>query len=503
MLSRESDTNSPVWARVLCYSVIALSFASHATTLDRYPAPYWDEAFYYSPAINYVEGRGLKADVAADAPHPEISWAFHAPFFPRLEVVAFYLLGTSQFSSRILPYAAAHVGIALLCQCLLGAGLYRTALFLVTAWLGDCSMAWIAWARMEGACFCCLAGGYASVVRSIRTGSFSSSFLAGLFLFGAVGFHPVTILFPVATGLVILLRRKRQDILAYLCGAFTVGMLWLMCWWPNVVASVEQLHWHLRRTQGESRTSAWVHALSRMEWSRYWLICLIVLTIVTAAVLLLRLRKERGKQGGDIAYNVGAWAVLFSGCALATFLIVAGSKFLPYYFLYFTMWPVIGVGALWEQGYFTCVSRTWKAVSIGLLVCAWLPSAAWNTRRAIVPILDFGKLDRTDWEKALASIIPKHSRVTGSTEYFILTRRCDFTFIPIPFYSDAPLPAENWILLDGYDYREGRRIDHKALEGRKIAARGEVCPLARGADRLEFVLLRPLTPSDGTGGGGR
>jgi hypothetical protein len=206
MIPHESGDNSPSWARCACYLLIAISFASHAFTLDRYPAPYWDEAIYCSTAINYVEGSGLKAEFAADAPHPEINYAYQAPFFPRLEVLTFYLLGTSQLSSRLLPYAAVHAGLALLCQILLRVGLYRSALCLVVAWFGDCSMTWIVWARPEGVALFCLAAGFASIVRSISRDSFSAFFTAGLSLAGAVGVHPVTILLVAVTGFAIFLN---------------------------------------------------------------------------------------------------------------------------------------------------------------------------------------------------------------------------------------------------------------------------------------------------------
>jgi hypothetical protein len=491
MSSQAPTNNTPLWSRCACYLLILLSFTSHAFTLDRYPAPYWDEAIYCSPAINYVEGRSLKANFSAHAPHPEINYAFTAPFFPRLEVITFYLLGTSQFSSRILPYAAAHAGIALLCQSLLRLGLYRCAICLAVTWIGDCSMTWFVWARPEGLGFFCLAGGFASILRSMHTGTFCSFFMAGLFLAGAIGVHPVTILFACVTGVIFLLTRKRRDILAYLCGILIIATAWVLCWMPNPVASMEQLRWHLVATLGSSRVLAWLQALSRLGWSRYWVICLIMLTLLLGIALISASRMRSSGQPQNIGYWVGVWAVLFAGCALIDFVLVAGTKLLLYYFAYFTIWPVIGLVSLWEGGFFARVSVRWKFVTVGLLACSWLPSMAWNARRIVVPIRDFAKLDRTNWETALAESIPEGAQVTGSTEFFILTRRCRFSFLPIPLYSEAIIPSDNWVLLEDYDYREGRRIDRKALADRTIALKGQVCPQARGADRLEFVLLGP------------
>jgi hypothetical protein len=221
-----------------------------------------------------------------------------------------------------------------------------------------------------------------------------------------------------------------------------------------------------------------------------------LITVTMAAVLMASLRRTQNKEVKNIGYKVGAWATVFAVCAIGTFVIVVGSKFNMYYCVHFTVWPVLGLASFWEGGYLAGVSTRAKVITVGLLACSWVPSLAWNVRHIIVPIADFGSLDRSEWERILMATIPSDARVTGSTEFLILTRRCQFTFIPIPFYSEAIIPADNWILLEEYDYRAGRRINRKALAGRTIAVKGEACPLARGANRLEFVLLRPLGPAE-------
>jgi hypothetical protein len=122
----------------------------------------------------------------------------------------------------------------------------------------------------------------------------------------------------------------------------------------------------------------------------------------------------------------------------------------------------------------------------------WLPSAAWNVRRVVVSFGGYHNLDRTPWEENLAGIIPKGGKMTGSTEFFILSRswHCDFT--PMPFFSEAILPDDHWVLLNDYDYNFGRRIPREALHNRPIMAQGYVCPQAQAEGRMGFILLGPV-----------
>ena len=275
----------------------------------------WDEAIFYSPAINYLDGRGLTSNMAADAPHPEHPWSYHGPFFPRLEVVGFYLFGISPFASRIFSLLGGHLAVLILCTCLLRAGLFRSAIGLVLLQLGDYSLKWTLVARPEGTALLCLAGAFASLLSVIRTGSARSAFAAGLLSAAAVGLHPVTVFFACGTGVVILWKAGFGKILWFLWGTFAVAVLLCLCCLPNLSASLEQFLWHAGKLV---RNSLWetLHDLyPYLQWGMLWILCLIAINIGLGCMLIVAYWQRRSLDNGNRGTTIAACALLYGACS--------------------------------------------------------------------------------------------------------------------------------------------------------------------------------------------
>src|SRR5207302_9452826 len=128
-------------------------------------------AFLYYPAIRALEGQGLTYKIRSDAPHGDTIWAYHAPFFPRTQFVAFWLFGISEFACRLTPYLAGHLAILILCRLLLRLGLFRSAIILVLAWMGDRSHYFLLFGRMEGVCLLCVTAGFVVLLEAVTASS--------------------------------------------------------------------------------------------------------------------------------------------------------------------------------------------------------------------------------------------------------------------------------------------------------------------------------------------
>ena len=171
---------------------------------------------------------------------------------------------------------------------------------------------------------------------------------------------------------------------------------------------------------------------------------------------------------------------------------VARLKLNANYAVFFTVWPTLGLLALWEVEWFAGLPRATRVTSMLVIGCCWLPSLAWNAKHVIVPLVELHHLDRHDWETRLKSIIPDDARVSGSSSFFAFARAFGWRFSPFPILSEGKIPPGNWVLLSEHEYPVVWRVSQESLEGRPLVAQGYIYPLARGVNRVEYFLFGPV-----------
>ncbi len=485
----ERQSASPRWATVTCYGLIVMSWCLYGFSLDRYPLPFVDEPFYNYPAIRFLEGEGLTYKVSDAAPHGDTLWSYHAPFFPRLQVATYSLLGISEYAHRLPQYLAAHLAIFVLCRFLLRRGLFWSALILAVAWLGDRSSQEVLYGRMEGIYLLCLAGGFVFLARTTQQASLRDSAAAGLCLGTATGFHPVTLGFcAFGVGwLAWLSTRRRASAAAFVAGCLVPLGLMLACWLPSLSASLEQFLWNASVVRSGTLGEKFLSLFEVLRWSRYWAAGLGLLTLFWLMPLAVRRCWSRAAfhqlPAAEPVWILAAW---FAVVGLLSLLVFAGAAVYPYYLVLFTVWPILALAVLGESRCLqSALQFAFWPVAVLVLLC-WLPSLAWNALRFRESWAHFDQLDRTACARHLARVVPPGAELTGSPDLFLIARKAGLNFKPLPWYGrHTRVAPDAWILLKETDLIDPIRVAPTELKGRPML-RTVAFPNAKG---LEYPLL--------------
>jgi hypothetical protein len=208
-------------------------------------------------------------------------------------------------------------------------------------------------------------------------------------------------------------------------------------------------------------------------WSKYWAAALILVAaplLIVMAGLSLFGRRPLGQRGRE-AISVAAAAFSLAGlCCVA-----AGGY--PYYLVYFTPWPTMGLAVLWESRRGTGSIPMALKVAVACCFLAWLPSLAWNGLRLRECVANFRRLDRSAVIAQLRQRIPPGVRVMGTPELFLLARESGLDYAPLPiFQSDFEPPPDEWLLLTEHDWARSYRIAPRSLASREVVFRGAAFP---------------------------
>jgi 4-amino-4-deoxy-L-arabinose transferase-like glycosyltransferase len=387
--------------RVFVGCILAATVASlcFGLNLDRYPLYYADEPYFSYPALRYLEGKGLTYQVSAYQPRGKSLYAMHGPFFPWLQVLTFRILGTSQFSCRLPNFLGAYLAVMVLCLSLIRRGAWWTAavLALALAWVGDRSSQEVLIGRMDGLALLFLATGLLGLVRVLDRQSPRWAAVCGCLLGTAVGFHPMCVQFVMVAMLLLAYRASgvsRWKLpLAFAAGGLIPAALFVWCWSPDLVGSIEQFRW-ASRFQAASRSRDDIAKFLRvLRWSRYWwaglvaTVMLFFLPIVVGGLITGRPLK--------LSRDTASLWVGSAGFSLAGLSVLLSSAKHPYYLVYFTVWPVIGLGVLVESMAKEDKRVRNAALGLGaLLFLCWLPSLLWNSLRFREMMLYRGNLDQ-------------------------------------------------------------------------------------------------------------
>jgi hypothetical protein len=488
------------WKRslpVLAVLLVVLSFLSYAFALDRYPAPYVDEPFYNYPAVRFLDGDGLNWRVSTEAPAGDRQWAYHGPFFVRLQVATVKLLGLSLTAARLPQYLAAHLAVLLLCGLLLRLRLRLSAFIVALAWVGDRSVQEILYGRMEGLVLACVALAFVGLLYAVRTSVPRWSAVCGLGLGMAAGFHPISLVFllPTAASLWFVPAKDRLRVVAgFLAGGLIPAFLVLLCWLPDVSASVQQFLWHSRKATGYGSVADRIsHLLGVLQWSRWWVVAL---GLVTVGWLLPRLVRAFVRRPClATAEPRECLEVLASLFAVGGLLVLCTPAVFPYYLVHFTLWPVVAlsVGAYRLPG---GAPRRAAAAVLAITALCWLPSFAWNALRWRGMAINYTRMVPARWSARVASVIPPDSHVVGSPELLTVVRGAGRSYEPFPWIDWAldhkvTLPRDAWITLTESDWHYLRRTRSNVAE-RQVVYDG---PAYGGVPHLDsrFVIVGPCT----------
>ncbi len=478
-----------VW--VVCLGLAACSYGAFVWGLDRYPLVFVDEPFFNLAPIRYLHGQGFTSPVRDDAPYGDTLWAYHAPLYPRLQLVTFSLLGISDFAARVPSWTAAHLALVLVLVALLRRGRSRAALFVAVAWLGDRAIMELMYGRMDGLAVLCLAGMFVTTLAAVEQPSRRAALGIGLCAGLAGAFHPSTVIFSTLVGLLLLCLpyRPRWHLpAAMVLGAVPGVLVLLACWWPSPSHAVEQLRWHL----GLCVKGSLSVCFQVMRWSRFEVAGLGLAwaaVLVPAAVRQLLRRRE---QAPDAVLLV---ATVFAAGGVAVML---KPPVFPYYVSYFSLWPLIGLGARFE------LSRGWRRTAgLVVLLAVWLPSLAWNSLRWRELLLHYHDLDRRWARQCLAEHIPPDVPLTGSPEYYLVAPEAGLNYRPLPWYGRGlTIPPSTWLVLTADDYDQCLRVSAAEQAARPVVYRG---PLQPGSRHLGWpaVILGPRADADGPPGTAR
>jgi hypothetical protein len=475
-------------ARLGSAAILLIGFCSFLPYLDKYPAPYEDDAWFNGPAIRVHEGLSFASPVGGGAPYEKTIWAYHGQFFPRLQVVTIRLLGVSQFACRIPQYAAAFLAVWMLCWMLSREGLAWAAPVLAIAWMGDRSLMEVLYGRMEGLALLFLALAFTAFVRALCSRTSLPVFLSSLFAATAAGFHPSATFFPLVILLNYLVRFRGlrwRTLFLWTCGATIPFLITLAFIAPHFREAAIQFRWHqLEAGGGRDKILTLARAL---KWSRYWVFALVLCsgTVLAAAAWNLRAADEKGGPDPVTAVFFGATLFSLAGCAA-----LFSAALQPYYLVYLSLWPVAAIMAGLSRPQLTAGARRLLLASAMLLLASWLPSAAWNFMRWREAVIETPKIDQKAFSAQIQAIVPRGADVKVSPEFFLLGR---------PFGPDAArewfaraneLPSGAYLALSERDVRALGGLQAEGLRSRPILYQGPVYP-AVPKYAGDFVILGP------------
>ena len=436
----DEKAKSPKWSYAVCGGAIAGAFLMFVFFLDRYPPFYVDEPAFNASAARHVGGQSFVYPLHTEAPHGESVWAYHGPFFPRMQVLTFRLLGVSHWACRIPSYLGGHLATLVLCLLLLRYGLWRSAIVLSIAWVGDRATQMILLGRPDGVSHLLVVIGYLSLVSALSRGSRWRLGMSATFIGLAIGFNPGAVFFGFALVVAVALwtpaREWARSVGAMAAGVVVPAVIFLACWLPSLPASFEQFRWYVY----ESTKGGWVASMSERLtavwqmpfWSKYWVLAL----VATLPLLLLRVAMlpREGDERDRSQWLIPVTCLIFG---LAAAMLYLNSSMHAFYFVFFTIWPIGGMLSLWENGGW----RRWRPVFVAwsvLVTLAWLPSLMWNATRCREALLSHRALTKEGIVEDVSRYVPHDVSVTGDPAYFVVAHRAGLRFTPLPFYEVDP-----------------------------------------------------------------
>ena len=469
------------WA--VCLVLVLTGFLAFVFYLDRYPGPYFDDCVYNQPAVRAHDGLSFAWPMADAAPYGQTLWAYHSPFFPHMQVLTFRLLGVSTFACRIPQYLAAFLSILLLSGILIRFGCPRSAMLAAGFWLGDRSLVEVLYGRMDGIALLFLAGALGTFAKWLSTGNGWALFWSGLLTGTAVGFHPVAIVFVAGIGTAALVLSPGgvlRSLAGYVAGLAIPAAASLAFVAPHFGEALQQFRWHAHLAKrADWISNAW-NFIVVLRWSRYWAMALMAVTLFFLLPALASIGvRYRSSDSRPHALIFSSSVFALCGCA-ALFSI----SHLPYYLIYFSIWPMVAVLVILETNGLPGKFRKPALAALALLAVAWLPSAAWNVLRWREAQIFYPMLDASVFVERVRAAVASGASFKVSPEYFILARLLGHDLVYPPLAQATELPSADWLVLSDTDLKRLGGAHAPGLSDRALAYSG---PLY-GSERISGVV---------------
>jgi hypothetical protein len=465
-----------------------------------YPQLVNDEVFFNFPAISLLKGHGFFCPVSSHAPYAKTLWAYHAPFFPHLQVLTFWLLGISQQVSR-LPNLIGGYSAACLMGFLLMRQRYTVApLIFALVWLGDRGMQELQTARMDGIALLLVVLGFMMLNRFYVEPNLRIAFCVAFFTASAMGFHPVAGSFFVLSAIVlftIAYKRKclPQSLIGYGLGILAVAIAVLSLVQFHPIEALQQFMWWFQIvTDSTTISGKWDDLVGSIRWSKWFLFALAGFTLLVALPIAF---SELGKlRRGPIEHRSFFRLSLALFC-LAGIVCLINRGVYPYYIIYFSLWPIALLASEAEQRLLLKRPQVLAIAVAAILMVAWLPGAAWNALRIREEVLYRTQLAHGYILAQLKQSVPANARVSGDPYVYMLAEEANLDFTPVPWqaHSDpsdrVPIPPDEWLLVTEDEYTNPTYFFASDVRSRSVAFCENAFP---GAKRLDFdvCLLRPL-----------
>jgi hypothetical protein len=476
-------------AFVASFLLLLIGFCAFVFYLDRYPSPYVDEGFFNLPAARVHDGMSFAVPAAASAPYGETLWAYHAPFYPHLQVLTFRILGVTTFATRIPQYLAGFLAVLLLSIILIRFQCFWCAILVPLVWLGDRSLMESLYGRMDGLALLCLVAALGAFAEWLSTWDAWALFFTGAFAGMAVGFHPVTVVFALGIGITSLLlcpSRSRRSLLLYHLGLALPAAVILSFVAPEFRHAAQQFLWAAGLARRVNSSSHLWTMITVLRWSRYWVLALLTITVsLLLPVSLWIAFRYRAVAGRFTALALSCSLFAVFGCIT----LVGVSAQLPYYLIYFSLWPAAAVMVILETRVLPTTFIKAAAVAFAILAMAWLPAASWNAMRWREARIFYPLFNPASFLQRARDVIAPGGAVEVSPEYLILARPLG-NDITHPWFARAnELPRQSWLILSDSDLMQLGGELVPGLSDRRIAYHGLLYP--RSAAGGYFTIFTP------------
>lgn len=367
--------DSASWRRsAVALAVVCAGFLLWLLPLGRYPSFYEDEVFFVLPALRGAAGHPFVYAVSAKAPFAEQAWGYHGPLFPRLLELLFHVAGYSVALTRLPNVVGAWLAVLLVVLFLARRGYGYAGVLLAVLWCGDRATQEVLYARMDGLALLWLVAAFLLLRRAMEPQSGSVAermILCGVCCGLATLTNPMCVVFPLAIGALLVLTSRARLVWMLGVGLVLCGPLLCVLWGGPAQEAWAQFLWHSQYLSRRDQLLGSVVTMVRaLRWSRYWVLALGLYGAGVGVWLGVGLWRRTLLEDGtsrDLAV-----AALFTVAALPC---VIHRSTHPYYWVYFSLWPML---------FLAITAERWprrRVAVLALLVLPWMASAAWTGLR--------------------------------------------------------------------------------------------------------------------------
>ena len=451
-------------------------------SIDRYPLFYADDAFFNFPAIRAAHGEQFLYQVSRDAPYANEVWAYHGPLYPHLQAGLFKLFGANQAASRLPNFFAGWLAVLLLTCFLIRRGYHFAPLIFAVFWIGDRATQELMFGRMDGLALLCLAGAFIFTEKAWKFYNRKFAFLAGIFLGMACAFHPLAIAFAVAASILIAARMRLPGFVSVVSGACLAVPVVLWCWHFDIRHALAQFFWLAHFKRSDSIHQAFSTLISALNWSRYWFLALLTFTIL---YLLPRAWREILRMRAGMTNDRQLHLIMVALFALAGLSCIFRTAVNPYYLIYFTVWPILGIAMLVEiHG-----KHALPFLALGTLI--WSSSCLWNMMRFRETILYHSQLSHKYILQVIQREVPPGATIVTTPELYILPAEAGYKLEVTPWIPEqSAVCGKCDLLIEEKEYEHPTYVAGNEISSRQVLYSGPAFPHA-GPFEYPVVLLSP------------